>query len=450
MSSWHGLVVQTSWGEEKTSSYDAAGGSWAKLKNETAMHRENTDKAGWIKVSTTFSGAKILTGDPTYFRFLIKNPVTDIYIDDISFVKVGDESNNLLAETTFEVAPSVTPAPTFEPSVTPAPASTKSIFFGNSTLDKWATAGLNNNSGELAVETATGVSYSGHTSLHVKVKEGDKVTLRPQDANGAEIKAITEQSSPDDQYEFSFYVKGALTQDVAAGMGYVYSNQDNGDSANKGLASMWKITDGEFAPQVPEDAAKAAEGWVKYSLTIYAKNIFDTEGKFISGNSGALGIAIGAFTQTANCDIFIDDVSLVKIGDSSNSNFVANPGFEGTSTKTGVEIFGAGIFDEDGNRITQFTAELSGKTVTAAAYLVNYDQTADLNGMLILAYKTGYTLQTVKFSADAPTAVATGEGVMLTAELTLPDFTDASGMKLQAMVWDGYDTMIPLCDQVSI
>ncbi len=302
------LYAQVGWGGWVNTYGDL--GTVVKVKDGAAMKRDtNTDKEGWIRVYTNFSGEKMATVTDK-FRFNVNGIINNIYIDDISLVKVGEESVNLLSESTFEVAPPATPEPTPTPTPTTNPVSYRELDTSSDFSDYWKTADTT-----LTAKIATGKAYEGSNSLYVT--DGgttQQITLRPLKAD----KSHPQITSLTDQFKLTFYMAGDYTDSAAnfqIGMGWVYNDRFND---NQPLA--WKCSDTAMNPLTAEDAAKAEEGWKKYELTFYGTHA-DPDG------DGTLNVGTLQFVFMSAYEVYIDNVSLVKVGEES-TELLANGTFE--------------------------------------------------------------------------------------------------------------------------
>ena len=373
---------------------------------------------GWYKyefIIDSISDASYLDSTPFQLSFGGK---VDMFIDDI-VVTVENSESNLMYNSGFDGVEPV--------------ESEKCVI--NSDLEGW-TASFNNadvpNDGVNSyVKTANGVSYSGNRSLHVKYQH-DRTTEANQGKTLNILNSTFASGDANEDYQVSFYLKGDWTGEANA----FYVQNGFNYSSNASVRNAWKIT--EMTESLPENLNKAAEGWKKYSFTINNAK---------TGNDGTT-IYDGAMFQITlqiTGEFYLDDMTVVKVGDSSVTNLIGNPGFEGTA-QGAYEVLGAQLFDADGVVISD-VASTSNQTVTAAVCVINNSATESMDGQLIFCLYDGKVLK--KAVLSAVTSISAGESAVIKSNISMPEFSEIGNLNLKAFIWESVDTMMPL-DSVTI
>jgi len=172
---------------------------------------------------------------------------------------------------------------------------------------------------ELKVQTATGMSYTGDNSLYIKYNCTEDATTASWGGNTLAYTknwvfiyndAITEVPAADTTYTLSFYMKSIANAEENAANNYImfYMGNSTIGEGKTTTKHMTSTTDGV-------DAAKAADGWKKYTATF--TNI----------------------SQKFNMQLqlkgewYIDDMSLVADNNTS-VNLLENGDFESTVVPT--------------------------------------------------------------------------------------------------------------------
>jgi len=169
---------------------------------------------------------------------------------------------------------------------------------------------------ELKVQTATGISYTGKNSLYIKYNCTDEATTQSWGSNTLAYKnnwafiyndAITEAPAADTTYTLTFYMKSVANAEAEAANNYIMFFMGN-NTIGEGKSStyhMTSTTDGV-------DAAKAADGWKKYTATFT-----DISQKF-------------KMQLQLKGEWYIDDISLVD-DNNPTVNLLENGDFEPTA-----------------------------------------------------------------------------------------------------------------------
>lgn len=195
-----------------------------------------------------------------------------------------------------------------------------------------------------------------------------------------------------------------------------------------------KMTDSnQHSESTPENAAKASEGWVKYTCTIDTTS-YDS--------SKALPFYLG-FNHT--CDLYIDDITVTDITDESATNLMANPGFEADAS-TSLDIVGTRLFDADDVAIDSISAQ-GGREVTTIAYAINNSGVAKTAQIITCLYDGNIMIDSALSAVvNVP---ADGKAVLMEGVMMLPD-TIGEDYELRVYLWDSLMGMIPLKRTVDV
>ncbi|MBQ2615062.1 MAG: hypothetical protein IJB80_07060 [Clostridia bacterium] len=277
-----GLKMGTKYDDQKE---DTDTNCW-NISRMTPTKPEDEAKAedGWRKYTATLYG-------PTQEFVLVVQCNTKVYIDDISIVATDAPTVNLLKNPGFE---GIAWAPTY-PTVT-APTTTKA-------LEEWVAKASGSNITTNTIVTAVGAenAYSGTQSMYVEFAAASYGNTWVDIKNTGTPFASLDASK---SYTVSMYVKGNKLGNAKMMMGWKYDDKYDENTRNYQMLSRMSATE-------PEDAAKAADGWRKYTAVLNAPETDFT-----------IGIQCAA-------KVYIDDVSVVAT-DAPTVNLLNNPGFEGT------------------------------------------------------------------------------------------------------------------------
>ncbi len=282
--------------------------------------------------------------------------------------------------------------------------------------------------------------------------------------------------------DFEKVIKPALpditAQDISVAQWQIATNSSPGSAAyttnissrdaNSGKKSMHltftPTAGGEYLNLRPTDAnlGNLTVG-TKYTVTAYIKRVTGTGAGFTGwkegyGSDSITGTSLGEWEQVTvenvcgaeshhrllillqaqggdlgKTELYIDDIVL-----KANDIVVWTEDFEDTTS--GIKTFGADVFDEDMNKVTELTSDLSGKTVTAAATVANYD--TDSTAQLLIGVYRGTQLVACELS-EIVNATKTGAAANVEAEITLPEFTDGDDISIKVFIWDSFDGMYP-------
>ncbi len=252
---------------------------------EASVPEDETKAAeGWMKYTVILRGM-------TSFGFVMDPCDAELYIDDMTLTspQVNDSKTNLLMNPGFEGSTAVT-----------APASTEP-------LQDWYTTYQNNYLEGKTQVIATGVSYSGNKSMYLAL---DADTSNPLFLQNIGIKTALDASKT---YTLTYYAKGITNGDTnRIELGAKWWNRfTQWNNPQRGLK---KLT--EVESSLPEDAAKAAEGWRKYSTTF-------------NYNAGDAAPSVPRFIIEKKCAFYIDDLTLVDT--STGENLFVNSDMEGAT-----------------------------------------------------------------------------------------------------------------------
>lgn len=337
--------------------------------------------AGWKKYTYTFTHS-----DEGYrLRFVFHNHAGNFYMDNVSLIDntLGDEE--LITNGGFE-------------STKPVPA------FGKHAVSKALPAGVDVLNSQAQCEIAVGSDYA---------YEGTKAAYVVNEAASGEhgIRLLTETRAAG-TYTITFYMRAKSEMNLGS----------------TGAQIEWWFTPlTDFTVTTPENEEKAADGWKKYTATLTAG----------SADSAYVGLRI-RFNDHASA-FYVDNISMVRQGTTENILTNVQSTFEDYTS--GVEVIDAKFFDGS-TEVEALTAEHSGKTLSVKAFVLNYDDTPITAQMLVGLY-SGYKLLDVGLS-DLNT-VAKADGVVeITAEITLPSFTESDIPDLRAYVWESTESLKPL------
>ncbi|MBR5152167.1 MAG: hypothetical protein IKW60_01365 [Clostridia bacterium] len=433
---------------------------WAKVNNNDMQDNAPTKEVVQVVLDTITNLSTHAVGEPVdgwqYYEkevtvgatvsqarsgFWLQDGNADLYIDDVTMhVWVdGEWSENMIASTEYANQPkmtyfdtdSIVIPPVYGSNVPDLTAGSNPVFgrFKWET-SAWNKAGAAGTLGGHSEVVTSEVSYSGKNSLHITYKQGDSgdnnvdlrdIKVRPM---GNANQFATGEGTPlnlvaGTTYTLTLYVK--LVKNTADGF-YV-----SGPSGAADRISSTKFTD-------------MGNGWYKYEETAAATNT---------------RVCIGC--NAGEVELYLDDVSCVPAGGTdlftyanvvNDINHIAGT-FE-TTGNTGWKVFTPALYTEDGTKVEDITADLSGATLTAGAALANYDQDA-FTGQLIVALYKGTKLEKIVVS-DVLTATKEGSAVKLLTDIEMPTMTaaDAADYTVQLFVWESYASMNPLCLSTSI
>lgn len=256
----------------------------------------NPKKAeGWRKYTAVINGTF-----KSAFQITVQSEC-ELYIDDMS-IKANNTGDNLFANPGFEEEEKI-----LDEVEDPAADSLSDVGTGWSVSFQGETK--EDGVGTIIKET-THFAYEGEKSLYVKYSP---INRSSSDSLVIQNLGLT-QAEPDKTYRVSFYLKGD----------YVWKGENYKDDIafTLGLGWAWnntRIRMSRQTPQTPEEAAKAEEGWEKYSFEIST-----------AGFEQSKLIKFSIFLMDY-CEMYLDNITLEeKISDGVySSNLLTNSGFEG-------------------------------------------------------------------------------------------------------------------------
>ena len=369
---------------------------------------------GWKKY--TYKGLDS-GGSDKLTLYTATNVAVDVYLDNITLV--NEVTGEDLLESNGGIAELIVTEPeqggnddeedeiaAFEPDVTGKALSGNWIFDTESKV-----GGVSNilEGTEYSTMYSAQEIYEGNRAMHIQFKAPSYDIAR-----NISVKSLaTTYTNDSTEYTVTFYTKGSTTGTYIQFFTY-NSNVD--------------LTKTAAFDEVTYDSAT---GWTKYVIT---------EKKTAGPNSFK-------FIVYGETDLYIDNLTITKVvngatvtvvgGETGNFNDIAN-----TNTS---EIFTPKFYDEGDKEITTgLTTALSGKTVNVKAAVANYSNTKlDKTAQLIVCVYNGFELKDI--SKTSVFEVNADDTSVLSANITLPEFTEVGELTIQAFLWDSVSGMVPLC-----
>lgn len=360
------------------------------------------DENGWVEYTMT---ATVGSAGPAYPMIIIESPfVAEIYVDNLTVIREGSTKDVLLGAGTFDDILAF-------PDITGKSIDTSFWNMAHNQTEGAETEVI----GETSMETA----FDGRRSLHIKrVGNGKATNIWPR----------TAMLEAGKEYTMTAYIKTA---------------EDDTNSGNvKMTFGSWQAT---AVSTLEKDTETGKPGWVKYELTATVGSSYP---------NGPMIYVDPASGKTV--DIYVDNISIYATDDASRTNllvdgttgknhgsFEAEPGIAPTFEASPVKLF-----DADMNEITELTASLSGKEVTAAAAVMNESAGSEFTGQIILCVYDG--LEMKYSSLSEVQTIAEGDGATLvTSTIKLPEFEEVGNLKVKVFLWDSATGMYPLIDEVA-
>ena len=175
----------------------------------------------------------------------------------------------------------------------------------------------------------------------------------------------------------------------------------------------------------------------------YVEKIGDLTAEVTNGGAATRNMTFTVKGEGYN-EMYLDNLSIVRVDDNGNEispNLVQGVAGTFETITSGIEVFGASIYDDKWRELTHIKADDSGKTVRAAATIISHEK--DVSGQIVLSLYDGEQLKAVTLS-ESVTAKKNQEIAELSAELKLPSFTGTENLKLKALLWTGDGTVKPL------
>ncbi len=295
---------------------------------------------GWTRYEYTYTPSD----DGNFHIQLVDCTATvDALIDNITVVKVGDETNtNILANGDFENFTELKPVISVKPDdgkltinwTNPAVASTAiSVTVGGEAVDV-SSASLEAN----ALNSVEVTGLTNNTAYEVVVTNttaygdgSDSFTIMPRVSMSGTAQEYSENPIFTVTTSDSYSGKAALrikSDSAVSGVSEITCKTDCEVGVQyevtlygKGIWNPWnyKVFPGGWQPANLNSCTKtdAGNGWTKY---VYTYSPTD--------EGGLINFHIQIADTDRATDVLIDNISVVKVGDETNTNILANGGFE--------------------------------------------------------------------------------------------------------------------------
>ena len=378
------------------------------------------DDEGWQKIEIEFDASS------TNLDIYAERGRVDLYIDTVSLIDVTNNNTEILdtvKKRSFDEdgetssgggdeggdGSDVPSEPWTDEDVEEIIPSNVTDFTGVGASDYgWEVSNFEGANGTIQVSSAT--AYEGKNSLHIKYsKTGTKdyALIRPKSNDNNNLVAGT-------KYKVTMYIRPVVN--TADGIGAKFISHSTAASFGN---TKGKITKAD------------KPGWYKYE----DEGVVELTRLHLMANGGI-------------CEFYVDNVSVSIVdenGVAGENRFADKRGTFEAEGATGYTVSGPKLYDEDGNEVTDVTAAVSGKKITAAAAVANYTEADTFTGEIIVCLYKGDVLQDTVMSG-AQNIKTTDSAKFLTTDITMPEITEetAGDYTIRVFVWESLAGMAPL------